>query len=175
MSETDDAETANEQLRGRLAAAREALLAALTGLTEQDFAAPLGDHAGGDADGGQTVAGLLASLAARERETGAAVRRALGAPPRPGGAARGLAERLAEADPARLVPPQLIHELAGARYETVLLLETLSIGNEDVELSSGASGVTVVTTIAMALRAVAEREEGAAVLIAQAVARRRTD
>lgn len=79
-------------LAARLEAARRALLGALEGLTERDFATDLG--------GGETVVRLLANLAGAEHR--AAVE---------AGDAGTYGAR-----PEKPLPPQVIHDLAGARY-----------------------------------------------------------
>ena len=79
-------------LTARLDAARQALLGALTGLTERDFAADLGD--------GQTVVRYLANLAALEHRTVVEAG---------GSGTHG-------APPEKPLPPQVVHDLAGARY-----------------------------------------------------------
>jgi len=103
MSELDD-------LRARLDASRAALLEAVRGLTERDFAAPLGED--------EMVVDALAALARGEREAVHAARAAAGAPPRPLPAGKAVA--------GRPLPPQVVHDLAGARYETELLLDWLT-------------------------------------------------
>lgn len=95
-------------LKGRLDASRAALLEAVRGLTERDFAAPLGDG---------TVVEALAALARAERDAVHAARQAAGAEPRPLPSGK--------AASSRPLPPQVVHDLAGARYETELLLEWL--------------------------------------------------
>lgn len=79
-------------LAARLDIARRALLAALEGLTERDFATDLGD--------GETVVRLLAGLAEAEHR---AVIEAGGS-----GTPAAAAEKP--------LPPQVVHDLAGARY-----------------------------------------------------------
>lgn len=79
-------------LAARLDIARQGLLGALEGLTERDFAADLGD--------GQTVVRFLANLAALEHR---AVVEAGGS------GTHG-------APPEKPLPPQVVHDLAGARY-----------------------------------------------------------
>lgn len=79
-------------LAARLDAARRALLAALEGLTERDFATDLG--------GGETVVRMLAALAHAEHE--AAVQ-AGGVP-------------LPHVPAEKPLPPQVVHDLAGVRY-----------------------------------------------------------
>jgi hypothetical protein len=103
MTELDD-------LRARLEASRAALLEAVRGLTERDFAAPLAED--------ETVVDALAALARGEREAVHAARVAAGAPPRPLPAGKAVA--------GRPLPPQVVHDLAGARYETELLLDWLA-------------------------------------------------
>ena len=102
MSELDD-------LRARLDASRAALLDAVRGLTERDFSAEIG--------AGETVADALAALARGEREAVHAARAASGAPARPLPVGKAVA--------GRPLPPQVVHDLAGARYETELLLDWL--------------------------------------------------
>ena len=97
-----------DDVRARLAASRAALLEAVRGLTERDFATPLGDA---------TVVEVLAALARSEREAVREARVAASAPARPLPAAGGEA--------GRPLPPQVVHDLAGARYETELLLDWL--------------------------------------------------
>ncbi len=80
-------------LLARLEASRQVLLDALEGVTERDFGAQLG---------GQSVVQLLAALAQSERS---AVAESRGAPG---------ATRAAE----KPMPPQVMHDLAGARYQT---------------------------------------------------------
>lgn len=97
-------------IRERLEASRATLLGALEGVTERDFAAEL--------EPGTTVVGALAKLAPAEREAVREARLAIGAPERPlpaGGASA----------TSRATPPQVVHDLAGARYETILFLELL--------------------------------------------------
>ncbi|MBM4410634.1 MAG: hypothetical protein FJ037_04795 [Chloroflexi bacterium] len=79
-------------LAARLEVARRELLNALEGLTERDFATDLG--------GGETVVRLLASLAGAEHR---AVVEAGGA-----GSSGAPVEKP--------LPPQVVHDLAGARY-----------------------------------------------------------
>ncbi len=83
----------------RLDTARAALLGALEGLTERDFATDLG--------GGETVVRMLAQLASAEH---AAVVQAGGV------GAHGVATE-------RPLPPQVVHDLAGARYRMHRTLE----------------------------------------------------
>ena len=112
-------------LRARIEASRAALLEAIARLTEQDFAA--------EVEPGLSVAGLLAALAAAERDAARA------APPA-GGVTR--------ANPGSVLAPQAIHDLAGARFETLRTLDAVAGG----ELPDAAVA---------ALAAVAEREEAA--------------
>ncbi len=115
-------------LRARLGASRAALLDAIARLTEQDFATDLGD--------GQSVVALLAALAAEEREAAAAV----------GGEAVVLPGRESTASLA----PQAVHDLAGARFETLRVLDAVE---GSAEPDDGALA---------AIAATAEREEAAA-------------
>lgn len=98
-------------IRERLERSRAALLSALEGVTERDFAAEVGP--------GLTVVAALATLAPDERESIREARRVVAAPdrPRPSGGASAT---------ARATPPQVVHDLAGARYETLLFLDMLS-------------------------------------------------
>ena len=86
-------------LTARLEVARRGLLGALEGLTERDFATDLG--------GGETVVRLLASLAGAEHR---AVIEAGGA------GSHG-------APVEKPLPPQVIHDLAGARYRILRCLD----------------------------------------------------
>ena len=115
-------------LRARLEASRAALLDAIARLTEQDFATDLGD--------GQSVVALLAALAAEEREAAAEV----------GGEAVVLPGRESTASLA----PQAVHDLAGARFETLRVLDA-------VEGSAEPDDATLAAIVATA-----EREEAAA-------------
>lgn len=99
-----------DESRARLAASRAALLEAVGGLTERDFVAPLGDA---------TIIEVLAALAREERQTVQGARVAASAPTRPLPAGSG-------GEGGRPLPPQIIHDLAGARYETELLLDWLA-------------------------------------------------
>jgi hypothetical protein len=103
--------TTTHELRARLDASRSALLKAIQGLTDREFAA--------DLEPGVTVVAALGSLATSERDAVARGRSAVGMPPRPRPAAAGAAL-------TRAVPPQVIHDLAGARHETVAFLDRLS-------------------------------------------------
>ena len=123
-------------LRARLEGSRRSLVEAVQGLTERDFATEVD---------GTSIAAQLAVLAPAEREAVRGARQALGIPQRPLPPAT---ER------ERVSPPQLVHDLAGARYETLLLLQTL----DDEALSADVGGMAVGTR----LQAVAEREEAAA-------------
>jgi hypothetical protein len=125
-------------LRAALDASRAALLEAIQGLTDRDFAVELAD--------GETVIGALAALAAGERVTVRAAREAAGAAPRPLPTTGG--PRL-----TRAIPPQVVHDLAGARHETLLFLQEHAADADD--------------SIAASLAAIAEREHSAAERIAQ--------
>ena len=115
-------------LRARLEASRASLLDAIARLTEQDFATDLGD--------GQSVVALLAALAAEEREAAAEV----------GGEAVVLPGRESTASLA----PQAVHDLAGARFETLRVLDAVD-GSAEPDNAALA-----------AVTATAEREEAAA-------------
>lgn len=103
--------TTTPHLLARLGASRAALLAALEGLTDREF--------GTEIEPGLTVIAALARLAPAEREAVDAARAAAGLPPRPRPIAAG-------ALLTRAVPPQVIHDLAGARHETLTFLARLS-------------------------------------------------
>ncbi|MSQ31457.1 MAG: hypothetical protein EXR64_05470 [Dehalococcoidia bacterium] len=90
-------------LTARIAESRAALLAALEGLTEHDFAGSLDEGQ----TGSQTVVQALAALADSERRENAEVRGEPDTPPTPG----------------RPLPPQVIHALAGASYRSRRYLE----------------------------------------------------
>ena len=119
-------------LRARLEASRATLLGSIARLTEQDFAAEL--------EPGLGVAGLLAALAAAERGAVAAVRDAAARP----------ARSATRATRASALAPQAIHDLAGARFETLRTLAALEAAAGPEEAAIGS------------LAAVAEREEAAA-------------
>lgn len=119
---------------------RRALLEALRELTEQDFAA---------AFEGTTVVVRLAALATAERQAVRRAREAVGAEPRP---VPPTGER------ERVLPPQVIHDLAGARHETLLFLGAI----DDRALQAEAGG----DRVARLLEALAEREAAAAAGIA---------
>ncbi len=93
---------ATAALEARLDAARAALLAALEGLTERDFATDLG--------GGETLVRMLARVASEEI---VATARMTGVP---------VEARV----PEKPLPPQAVHELAGARYRARLALAALA-------------------------------------------------
>ena len=118
-------------LRDRLEASRASLLDAIARLTEQDFASEVSD--------GQSVVGILAELAAGEREAVAAI----------GGEAVVLPGRESTASLA----PQAIHDLAGSRFETLRVLVAIERATEP-----DAAALAAVT-------ATAEREEAAAARI----------
>jgi len=103
---TEGAITAVDAWRMRLAASRAALLRALEGVTERDFAAAF--------DGDRSLVHVLAELAVAERM---AVARARGD------------EREARV-PDRPLAPQVIHDLAGARYQTERLIADAAAAGE---------------------------------------------
>lgn len=112
MSEGDVApldDAARARLRERLEASRAALLAALEGVTERDFATNLGD--------GVTVVRLLARLAAEERADAARLR----------------GEPAEVVVPERPLPPQVVHALAGARYQALQALDLPGLEAEAAE------------------------------------------
>lgn len=119
-------EKANTNLRKRLADSRRRLLEALALLTEQDFISEI--------EKGHKFIDSLATLAPAERATTAAARAAVGLDPLPGPSA---------ATHHLELPPQIVHDLAGARYETLKTLTELA--SEGLQLGE--------------LREIAEREE----------------
>jgi len=130
-----------DELRQSLAAARAALLEAMGSLTERDFAQQID---------GATLTEWLAALAPAEREAVREARRALGLEERAllpqGGDAR------------RVLPPQVVHDLAGARYETLLLIEAIQ-GLGGAALDRAADGETSVANL---LAGIAEQDLKAA-------------
>ncbi len=107
-------ETEQQLLLARLDASRQRLLAALEGVTERDFtaavpAAATAEEATSESSD-ETVVQLLASLAQAEREAVAQV----------GG--RATSPRNA----SKPMPPQVMHDLAGARYQTRRYVEDAS-------------------------------------------------
>jgi len=125
-----------DALRQRLEQSRAELIAALQGVTERDFATEIGD--------GVTVVARLAMLAPAEREAVRDARRAVGAPDRPLPSAGASAS-------TRVTPPQVVHDLAGARYETLLFLDEL-------RSMETAPSPAVLTQVEAALAAICDRE-----------------
>ena len=131
------------ELRARLDRSRATLLDMLGNLTERDFASEIED--------GRSVLDLLASLAPAERVSAASAL--------PGGA-----EAAHEAGARRrggaMLPPQVIHDLSGARRRTLIALDRIEAagGMEDGSLAE--------------FRAIAEREEQTAEAIRAAFADR---
>ena len=115
-------------LRTRLAQSRAALLRALEGVTEREFAAAF--------DGERSLVRVLAELAAAERTATRRVEGAAGPP----------------SLPEKPLPPQVIHDLAGARYETERLLDR----------ASGEAGATLAAAVAE----IVDRESAVAARIA---------
>ena len=105
-----------EVLRTRLTESRAALLRALEGVTEREFASAF--------DGERSLVRVLAELASTERATTRRVEGSGGAP----------------STPEKPLPPQVIHDLAGARYETERLLERVS-GEADPALAGLVAGI----------------------------------
>jgi hypothetical protein len=133
-----------DELRTSLDASRAALLAAIEGLTDRDFAAEISS--------GETIIGLLSALAVDEREAIRLARQAVGAEPRPLPTTGG--PRL-----SRAIPPQVVHNLAGARHETLLFIDT----HGDSLMRDGAGGEATLHPL---LTTVVERERAAAERIA---------
>jgi hypothetical protein len=98
-------------LREALAASWAALLEAVTGLTEREFSRPAGIAEG-------SVSALLAALAREERASVARARALAGLESRP--------QPPVLEGASKVLPPQAIHDLAGARHEAQLLLEALA-------------------------------------------------
>lgn len=107
-------------LRSRLEASRAALLDAIARLTEQDFASDLGE--------GESVVETLAALAAEERATAAEV----------GGEAAVLPGRESTASLA----PQAVHDLAGARFETLRVLDAIEGADQPDDVALAAIAAT---------------------------------
>jgi len=152
-------------LRARLARARAALLEAVTGLTERDFAAPLEprDPTGPEVGSApETVVGLLAALVASEYAAVRSARSAISTlQSRPAQPALG-------EPPTRVLPPQVVHGLAGARRETALLLDAIEAtadprGALDSPLERADDHPE--TTVRSLLEAIARREDEAATRI----------
>ncbi|MDA1146462.1 MAG: hypothetical protein O3A76_07510 [Chloroflexi bacterium] len=114
------------ELSAPLTASRAALLGALTERTEQDFARPLGG-----ATGEETLGRALAALAAAERADVAATRAATEG----SSAAPAVAREL----PERPLPPQVTHDLAGARHQTLTALGTIEDRDAAARLVSAIS------------------------------------
>lgn len=128
-----------DELRAGLAQSRAALLSALEGLTERDFAA---------STGGATVLGLLSALAPAEREAVQRAREAAGAARRPSPQ---------RAERSRPLAPQIVHDMAGARYETMLLLDLLEASTDDEKPSAADHVRSLLAGVAERERATAER------------------
>jgi len=94
-------------LRERLERSRAELLDAIGRLTEAGFQR--------EVEAGRSVLGVLGELGRTERQAIAGARQAAGLPPRRGTGASSPSE----------LPPQVIHDLAGARHETMRLLDEL--------------------------------------------------
>jgi hypothetical protein len=109
-------------LRAALEVSRAALLDAIGTLAERDFAS--------SRPSGKTVVATLATLAPRERDAIHVARAAIGAPER---------HRLGggEAANARALPPQVVHDLAGARYETLLFIDSVRADQLDAPAGEG--------------------------------------
>ncbi len=134
------------ELRARLDRSRAALLEMLANLTERDFASEIEE--------GRSVLELLAALAPAERVSAASAL--------PGGA-----EPADEASPRRrrdaMLPPQVVHDLSGARRRTLIALDAIE--------AAGGVGDDALA----AFRTIAEREEQAAAAIRARFAERQGD
>ena len=121
------------ELRARLDRSRAALLEMLGNLTERDFASEIED--------GRSVLDLLAALAPAERVSAVSAL--------PGGAEPG-EEASARRRRDAMLPPQVVHDLSGARRQTLIALDA-------IEVADGSEGDPLAE-----LRTIAEREEQAA-------------
>jgi hypothetical protein len=119
--------------RARLTASRTSLLRALEGVTEREFAAAF--------DGERSLVRVLAELAANER---AAVAQARG-------------DERSIRVPEKPLAPQVIHDLAGARYQTARLIEE----------AGPAASPEAAEHLAALVELVAAREESVATRIAE--------
>lgn len=135
------ADGALAELTASLDAGRAALLAALGALGERDFALELAP--------GETVIAALAALAPAERSAVAEARVAAGLPPRPLASNPG--------PRARPTPPQVVHDLAGARHETLRLLTELAATTAGSAPAEAATPLPLTPSLA-ALAGVAARE-----------------
>ncbi|MDA0364783.1 MAG: hypothetical protein O3B31_01445 [Chloroflexi bacterium] len=132
---TEQAASAAEGWRARLAASRAALLRALEGVTERDFEAAFDDD--------RSLVVALAELAMHERAAVARVR---------GG------ESTAKV-PEKPLAPQVIHDLAGARYQIERLLADSAAGD-------GADATLTAERVSALVDAIADRELAIAARIA---------
>ncbi|RLT44130.1 MAG: hypothetical protein DWI58_01585 [Chloroflexi bacterium] len=135
--------TTVDDIRTLLDASRLALLHAIEGLTDREFAS--------DVAPGLTVLGALAGLAPVEREAVERARATAGLAARP---------RPAAAGPVltRTVPPQVIHDLAGARHETLTFLDQLPVGPLPAAIGDDAPEALLL--------AIAQREHAVALQVA---------
>lgn len=131
-----------EAWRMRLTASRARLLEALRDVTERDFAQALGE---------QTVVQALAGLAPAERASMEGAARDAGVPTAEG--PRGPA-------PTKALPPQVMHDLAGARYETLRLLEAAATTQPPPDRALLEAVDAAVEAVAQREEAMAERIEG---------------
>lgn len=159
-----------ERARAALAAGRAALLAALGPLTELDFNRRI-------AGGGAIVAELV-HLAAAERALGAALAAgeepaaASAASDQPAARPRSGSGRTAAPGPGeRLLPPQAVHQLAGARYATEALLARLAAETATAGGEADAAAAPTASAAQAAHRylALAARETALAAAIVAAV------
>ena len=121
------------ELRARLDRSRATLLEMLGNLTERDFASEIEE--------GRSVLDLLAALAPAERVSAVSAL--------PGGAEPG-EEASARRRRDAMLPPQVVHDLSGARRQTLIALDA-------IEAAGGREGDPLAE-----LRTIAEREEQAA-------------
>ncbi len=128
------------ELRAAIEVSRAALIRAIQSLSERDFAAELAPS--------EPIVLVLAALAPAEREAVNRAREAVGAVTRLLSSERG--------SRTWPVPPQVIHDLSGARHETLSFLDSLDGGT----FLSGAKQAALD-----ALQDVSAREMAAAVRI----------
>ncbi|MBX7110287.1 MAG: hypothetical protein K1X87_00380 [Dehalococcoidia bacterium] len=130
-----------DDLRQQVSAARARLIASLEGASESDFNA--------DLEPGVTVVGALADLARRQRAALEDARRLAELAPRPSPVAHGDATR-------RLTPPPVVHDLAGAHHEAILLIDALAALDPAQTGVARAAGDTLLAVIGEE-RALADR------------------
>lgn len=140
--------------RADLAGSRAALLDSLSHLTELDFAKRTTD--------GVAIVDALIRFAAAERTATAAAQPPAAQPPAAQPSAEPApAEPAADGETGRILPPQAVHQLAGARYATISLLDRL-------EASDPSGDATLPPAVATAYTALAVQEQALATRITEA-------